>query len=922
MKARSKLALSVALITSFSTPAIGQYPDGTITLWPISGTICVNPNSSVADTIGVTKQVATSANPLTVATVIENTCHPGGPCGVIYWNPANNFFKWYGFGSGFQSGIDLNQSSPTKTDGLGKTFGPGDAWLAKTGCPTFLMQFAGSDNFRSYGTDGTVGTQVDQLTGNVWLTETTGKVARLDPATNELRQWYLGGAPHYVAVDNLSRAYATIGCNNEIVRIDPATNSVTHWAVPTASGLLCGGQFGNPDGITVDSDGRIWFAEAAGNKIGRLDPTTNMICEFAKSEISNPQLVASSGTGALLQTFFSENSTGVPPLSGNAVSLVTQVEADKLPAGPNKTCATVPPTSASVAPAISVVTFTDFTEQDGKTGCPCGSCRSPLTATIAPSSFTVPGNDGVPSGTTLTASGKPIPAMLRFPMPGGANGASGMTQVASANTVFGSTINSSHLWRLNSEAIIAKIAPRLSGEAYTAAASVNIPPGLTVPKIAQAVLPPGGGSDTNSIVSVSIPPPSVPVAIGVGVGKNSTSGSADPSAATSTATSLTSGVTLDLTSLGGPKITAEELKAVATCSFSQPGTVASASNSPEGTQFAGLVVANPSAVVPDPVPPNFTIAVPPVGSPVGSIILDEQVSGGNGATTTQLTVNMIHVKLAKSLGSPVDVDVVVGSAHCDINGTGVAKEVVCCQQIDVTNRAPMCSVESQEQCVKGGGVPIVGGSCDSAKGQCVPPPPPAPPTPPVSLPTPPAAGNCCQFASPSSSFCSSLPPQSCQTAGGVPVPGGVCDGTTGRCEPPSCCQFHSVYWGFVSDTCSQQLPQQCMQMGGDPAIGDTCDSATGKCVSHLPAPPPTPTAPKPIPTLPPSPAPLPTTPPPPICCQFSSFFGLSCAQELPDRCQQSGGNVFLAATCDPSGRCKSSLPQSTPLPIPSAPPLP
>jgi len=441
----------------FSTQATHAQtlPSATVRVWNITTPIGFTPDPSREDVLGVTKHVATTTDPRTVVTAIDNTTHPGGPCGVIFWNPMTSFFKWYGIGFGFQIGVDINVKAPLKTAGTGRTFGPGDVWLAKTGCPGLYMNFAGSDNFRSFGIT-TKGVHVDQTTGNVWFTEIlAGNLTVLDPTTSGATRWNVGGSPHFVTLDSVGRAYATVGCLNQIVRVDPATNEVSRWAIPSA-GLRCGLAFAETsDGIVLDSASRVWFAESASSKIGRLDPSTNEVCEFTKPGLSNPELVASSGSGSILQVFFTEG-------AGNAGSVLTQAVA----AG---TCVTVSPAVQTLTPTLGTLAFTDFTEKDGATGCPCSSCRSPLTATITPTTHIIPGVDGGGSGTITTIDGLPVPGILRFPFPSASPPVpitfpSGMTGVVFPNTIYGSDLNPSftpnnHVFELKSSVIIAPPPP-------------------------------------------------------------------------------------------------------------------------------------------------------------------------------------------------------------------------------------------------------------------------------------------------------------------------------------------------------------------------------------------------------------------------------------------------------------------------------
>jgi streptogramin lyase len=436
------------------------FPHAAVKVWNITPTIGFNPGESVEDISGLTGHVATIAAPATIAATIENTTHFEGPCGLIFWNPATNVFKWYGITGGSSFGIDLNHSAPLLTGPDGgvfgaPTFGPGNVWVTVNGgSPPLYVNFTGTDNFRFYFVGGANGVQVDQATGRVYFTDLfAGTISALDPATNALTTWAVGGAPHFLALDSSGKLYSAVatagvaGGVDAIVRIDPAAavGNVTSWAVP-GGGLEPFLVFATPDGVTLDSAGTLWFTESVSNEIGRLNPATGEICEFTKTGLANPQLVGSSGSGGLLQTFFTEG-------AGNAVSIVTQAEAVPV----TSPCPIVAPVASTVTPSLATASFAD-------------SIRTPLTATITPDVFDVPGVDGTSaSGTTTTADGTPIPGILRFPMPtpvGGSalapNFPSGMTGVVLPNTVFGSYLDpnfasNSAVFEVKSPSIIAPV---------------------------------------------------------------------------------------------------------------------------------------------------------------------------------------------------------------------------------------------------------------------------------------------------------------------------------------------------------------------------------------------------------------------------------------------------------------------------------
>ena len=462
-------SLALAFGTAQHVQAAHGLPHASVSVWNVTDTLGTqekpgfNPGESVEDINGITVHAAAAGSPLTVVATIENTTHPEGPCGLIYWNPATNFFKWYGVTGGSSFGVDLNVSAPTLTGPDGFVFGAptfqvGDVWVAVNfgGFSPLYVNFKGSNNFRHYVVSGVNGVQIDQSTGRIYFTDLfAGTINRLDPVTNAVTTWPVGGSPHFLALDSAGRVYSAVagagvaGGMDAIVRIDPAaaTGNVTAWPI-TGGGLQPGLVFATPDGVAFDSAGNLWFTESVSNEIGRLNPSTGEMCEFTKAGLTNPQLIASSGSGGLLQAFFTEGEPGLG--LGNAVSIVTQAEAAPI----TSPCPTVAPVVSTVTPMTSTAGFTD-------------TIRTPLTATITPGVFDVPGVDGTPSGMTTTADGTPIPGILRFPMPTppGGNSAfrnfpAGMTGVLAGNSVAGSYLDpdfagNSAVFLVKSGAIIA-----------------------------------------------------------------------------------------------------------------------------------------------------------------------------------------------------------------------------------------------------------------------------------------------------------------------------------------------------------------------------------------------------------------------------------------------------------------------------------
>ena len=379
---------------------------------------------------------------------------------MLFWNPVTNVFVDYQFGgSGFAQGIDINLTAPLLKGPDGGVFGaptfqPGDTW-ATCGFASdpLFVNLKGSNNSRFYGVGasgvrgvfGLKGVFVDQTTGMIFFTEPNGgTINRLDPATNTVTAWSEGGNPSYLTEDSSGNVFATVALAtvaggagvDSIVELTPSTGAFKAWAIP-GGGLTMKSTLAT-NGIAIDSAGNVWSAESVSNEVGRLNPATGEFCKFTRPSLTaHPQQIASSGSGATLQAFFTEAGAGEGGTdNAGAVSVLTQ--AASVPE--TSPCPVVTPATGTITPATSSPSFRD-------------DVLTPRTNTITPTTTTVTANSGL--------------GIDRFPMPFPAGGdpskpnvPSGMTGVALPGTVFGSYeanfgSGNSAVFALQSAAIIA-----------------------------------------------------------------------------------------------------------------------------------------------------------------------------------------------------------------------------------------------------------------------------------------------------------------------------------------------------------------------------------------------------------------------------------------------------------------------------------
>jgi hypothetical protein len=184
----------------------------------------------------------------------------------------------------------------------------------------------------------------------------------------------------------------------------------------------------------------------------------------------------------------------------------------------------------------------------------------------------------------------------------------------------------------------------VSGEAF--GVSVNAV-GVRVGPTPHVVLPPDGGMVKEEILSITVPNVAASTTLGV-----VTTGSIGPATATAQSTATVEDVNL-LNGLVSARLV------VAMSTSTADGSTAT--STAEGSTLIGLSVngSPPIDVTPS---PNTQIAIPG-----GTLTLNEQILEGDGVRTSALTINMIHVVLKDPLTGTITADIVVSSAHSDVN---------------------------------------------------------------------------------------------------------------------------------------------------------------------------------------------------------------------------------------------------------------
>src|SRR5437773_2537923 len=206
-----------------------------------------------------------------------------------------------------------------------------------------------------------------------------------------------------------------------------------------------------------------------------------------------------------------------------------------------------------------------------------------------------------------------------------------VVSLAATGLLVGATTTSTH-------------ASSVSGEAF--GVFVNAA-GVRVGPLPHVVLPPDGGMVSDRLLGIAVPNAAASTTLEV-----VTTGSIGPSTATAQSSATAEGVDL----LNG-LVTARVVVAMS----SSTARGSTATSDAEGSSLIGFSIngSSPTDVTPS---PNTRISLPGV-----TVILNEQIASGDGVHTSALTVNMIHVMLNDPLTGTITGDIVVSSAHSDVN---------------------------------------------------------------------------------------------------------------------------------------------------------------------------------------------------------------------------------------------------------------
>jgi virginiamycin B lyase len=164
--------------------------------------------------------------------------------------------------------------------------------------------------------------------GTLWVAEEgIGRIARCDVTAAKCTDFALTSAtsaPDSIALGGDGAMWFTEAVGNAIGRID-SSGVVQEFAIPTKNA--------HADGIAAAADGSLWFAEGNGNKIGHIATSGTILGEFAPSSgLNGPNNVAIAPDGSVWFTESGGNRVSKLTPSGSTVSF-TQYATGLTPAG-------------------------------------------------------------------------------------------------------------------------------------------------------------------------------------------------------------------------------------------------------------------------------------------------------------------------------------------------------------------------------------------------------------------------------------------------------------------------------------------------------------------------------------------------------------------------------------------------------------
>ena len=136
------------------------------------------------------------------------------------------------------------------------------------------------------------GTAIDQA-GTVWLSQASDpEVYRFAVASSKLCTYTLGaqGGSNYVLAES-ANVWLADWIGNSVHRVEGNSDVLTSWALPTDPFL----PDARPEGLAVDGEGHVWWADSDRHHLARLEPDDSRLTTYGLPWGSQSRMVTVSG---------------------------------------------------------------------------------------------------------------------------------------------------------------------------------------------------------------------------------------------------------------------------------------------------------------------------------------------------------------------------------------------------------------------------------------------------------------------------------------------------------------------------------------------------------------------------------------------------------------------------------------------------
>jgi virginiamycin B lyase len=112
---------------------------------------------------------------------------------------------------------------------------------------------------------------------NVWFTSlSSGKIGRVDAQTRKVTQWVPptpNSQPHRLKIDSDGSIWFGYRLGSKLVHFDPKTETFKEYSLPGPDPVM-------PYGLAIDSEHDVWYAPEQQDYLGRLDPRSGKVTEY------------------------------------------------------------------------------------------------------------------------------------------------------------------------------------------------------------------------------------------------------------------------------------------------------------------------------------------------------------------------------------------------------------------------------------------------------------------------------------------------------------------------------------------------------------------------------------------------------------------------------------------------------------------